>query len=300
MFLLRLGASSIVFFIIFSGGVLYTFNQTKVYRAEGVLEVLDPRPVTSLSLEDLLSKEPPKGFEAQTLQSIEEQLVTEAEDLNTVFEILGSSQIMMGVEQRIRGETRERFMAPYLDALAMAGPLSPMEILEANRSLERVRLSKIFKVRYIHPDPEIAAEITNLFMKELIDYYLKLEIDGYMRMVEDLRVRLSQIDEQIDESARVLATQKSDEQLNEAQVRILNDELEALYEFRRKLYTASQEAKVRVNLANPRARIVDPAHPPYADRPYKPDVAKNLSYAFSAALFFAALPNFWAICRNRS
>lgn len=280
--------------MIFSAGILYTFNQTKIYQAEGMLEVLDSRPVKSLSLEDLLVEEPIPESGGKKQESLEEEeLAAEAEDLNTAFQVLSSRSILMGVEQRIRGESRERFMAPYVDAINISGPLSPMEILDANRTVEKESLSKIFRVRYVHPDPVIAAEVANLFMKEFIDYYLKLEIDGYMKMVEDLRIRIEQTDDQIQEKVDQLNRLLADKDGNANAIQIMSAEKDTLIDFRTTLYTAFNESKLRVNMANPRARIVDAAFPPYEDQPFKPDIRKNLSYAFGLGLLLALLPHLW-------
>lgn len=298
MFILRCSISVIVFFLIFSGGILYTFNQTKIYLADGTLEVHDARPVKSLSLEDLFNKETVPEAAIETVEKLKAQVIGSEEDLNTAFLVLGSRQILMGVEQRIRGEARQRFMAPYVEALTLSGPLTPMEILEANRTTEIVGSSHIFRVRYTHPDPIIAAEVANLFMKEFIDYYLKHEIDEYMKMTEDLRLRVDQMDKYIEEKTKELNALLSDKNKNEDIIQINAAEKEALIDFRTKLYAAFNEAKTRVNLANPRARIIDHAIPPPDREPYQPDIRKNLSYAFFLGLFFAVLPHVFAIVRR--
>lgn len=295
MFLLRLGSSFILFFVIFSGGLLYTFNQTKVYQAEGMLVVQDARPVMSLSVEDVLPKDT-----ASDQESAQNLGAGDVEDLNTAFQVLGSNQILKGVEQRLQDEIRERFMAPYVDSLHLSGPLAPIEILGANRTTVMVKQSKIFKVRYKHPDPIIAAEVSNLFMKEFIDYYLKEEIDGYMKMVEDLRIRIKMTDERIEEHTEQISLLVKDGGSSETKLRLLTDERDVMIDFRSKLYKAFTESKTHVMLANPRARIVDAAYPPHPNQPHSPNVLKNLSYAFSAGLFFAAIPHFWVIFRRRS
>jgi capsular exopolysaccharide synthesis family protein len=95
----------------------------------------------------------------------------------------------MGVEQRLQDEMRQRFMAPYTDALSLRGPLSPAEVLGRNRRILPRRMSLMINIAYSHPDPVVAAEVANLFAKEFIDYNLKLNIDGSMKAVEDLRIR---------------------------------------------------------------------------------------------------------------
>ena len=45
----------------------------------------------------------------------------------------------------------------------------------------------------------MAAEVANLFAKEFIDYNLKLNIDGSMKAVEDLRIRADQQKDRVEE-----------------------------------------------------------------------------------------------------
>jgi len=51
----------------------------------------------------------------------------------------------------------------------------------------------------------VAAEVANLFAKEFIDYNLKLNIDGSMKAVEDLRIRADQQRNQVEELEYKLA-----------------------------------------------------------------------------------------------
>lgn len=293
MFLLRLGLSLFVFLVIFSSGILYTFNQTKIYRASGMLEIHDPRPVQALSLEDVLKTSPPSTAENEDAAIKDEQSAQAHMDLKTAFSVLGSRSILMGVEQRIQGELRQRFMAPYLASAELTGPLSPMEVLEANRSLEMVPDSRNFLVHYNHPDPIVAAEVVNRFMKEFIDDTLKREIDAYMRMTEDLRIRIDNLDRNIEElNARIEAFNQDTDSATE--LRLLLDEREVLIQFRAEIYRAFTESKLRVNIVNPRARIVDAAMPPYEDQPYQPNVEKNLYVFLLLGLLAALIPHLFS------
>jgi uncharacterized protein involved in exopolysaccharide biosynthesis len=233
-----------------------------------------------VALEDLRPNEAPV-IKMEDLEQDSPELF-----LNTQLHLLQSQQIIQGVEQRIQGETRQRFMAPYVNALELSGPLSPLEILTHNRSVEHLPRSYIYQVYYKHPDPIIAAEITNLFMKEFIDFHLKGEIDGYMRVVEDLRIRIERVDQQIEASAVALEKLKQASDNTESpELDKSTQELEALITFRTKLYTAITEAKARVNLANPIARIVDSAYPPFHH--HSPKIQVQLNYTLAAALLAA-------------
>lgn len=270
-----------LFVIISSGGILYTFNQTRVYQAVGTLEIIDPRPVPSLQLDDLLDDTvlPAASAPADERQSGRsssssefETQIKAAEDFATQLEILRSDNIVLRVDQRLQGEKRDRFMAPYLDAAQLSGPLTPAEILRQNRSIERIRLSRIVRVRFTHPDPIIAARVTNLFMEEYINQQLLLEIDGYMKMVEDLRIRIDQLNDRITQLTEANASD------TRQQRRIAH-----LQELQNRLTRAFDEARVRVNIANPEARIIDQALPPPANRPIKPNVPVNLVITFAIA-----------------
>jgi len=193
MFRERIWYLIVAFFIIFSGSILYTFNKTKVYTAVAQVQ---------LFREDPSALGAPSEIDSSTIRS--------AEDLNTQISILESSAIIKGVELRLQDEMRERFMAPYTDALSLSGPLSPLEVLGRNRKIIPRRMSLMINVAYSHPDPIVAAEVANLFAKEFIDYNLKLNIDNSMKNVEDLRIRAEQQEERVEELELKLAEYRED------------------------------------------------------------------------------------------
>jgi len=193
MFRERIWYLIVAFFIIFSGSILYTFNKTKVYTAVAQVQ---------------LFREDPSALGATN--EIDSSTIRSAEDLNTQISILESSAIIKGVELRLQDEMRERFMAPYTDALSLSGPLSPLEVLGRNRKIIPRRMSLMINVAYSHPDPIVAAEVANLFAKEFIDYNLKLNIDNSMKNVEDLRIRAEQQEERVEELELKLAEYRED------------------------------------------------------------------------------------------
>ncbi len=195
MFRERIWFLIVAFFIIFSGSILYTFNKTPVY--------------TSAATVQLFREDPSVLGEAVKM---EQNQIYSAEDLNTQISILESSTIISGVEQRFTDELRQRFMAPYTDALSLRGPLSPGEVLARNRRILPRRMSLMVNIAYSHPDPVVAAEVANLFAREFIDYNMKLNIDSSMKAVEDLRVRADQQKQRVEELERELADYR--EQMN--------------------------------------------------------------------------------------
>ncbi|CAA6679483.1 MULTISPECIES: polysaccharide biosynthesis tyrosine autokinase [unclassified Lentimonas] len=192
MFRERIWYLIVAFFIIFSGSILYTFNKTKVYTAVAMVQLLRDDPTAMASME------------------IEQNQIRGAEDLNTQISVLNSGKIIQGVERRLQDDERERFMAPYADALSLSGPLSPVEILGKYRKVMPQRMSLMIGVAYTHPDPVIAARVANLFADEFINYNLTLNIDGSMKAVEDLRIRADQQKERVEELELKLAEYRED------------------------------------------------------------------------------------------
>ena len=218
MFRERIWYLIVSLFIIFSGSILYTFNKTKVYTAVSQVQLFrdDASALGAIG----------NGTE------LEQNQILSAEDLNTQISVMESLSIIQGVEQRLQDELRLRFMAPYEDTLSLSGPLTPLEILAKNRKIMPRRMSLMINFAYSHPDPFVAAEVSNLFAKEFIDYNLKLNIDGSMKAVEDLRIRADQQKDRVEELELKLAEYReqnnavslqSDENIAAAQLSHLNE-----------------------------------------------------------------------------
>ena len=190
MFRERIWYLIVAFFIIFSGSILYTFNKTKVFTAVAMVQLL---------------RDDPSAMAVMGAGELEPNQIRSAEDLNTQISVLNSGKIVQGVERRLQDDERERFMAPYVGALSLSGPLSPVEILGKYRKVMPQRMSLMIGVAYTHPDPVIAARVANLFADEFINYNLTLNIDGSMKAVEDLRIRADQQKERVEELELKLA-----------------------------------------------------------------------------------------------
>lgn len=165
----------LVFGVIFIGTLLYTFSATPLYRGITMIEVLrdSPNPMGIQSLE-----------RNNTIQNIV--------DVNTQIETLRSQSIIEAVQRRIQADPEifARFMTPYQDRLL--GALLPGEVLSRNRKVSPTRQSLMIVIQYIHPDPDIAAKVANLFADEFINHKLKLGIKGLMKAIDDLKVRADQ------------------------------------------------------------------------------------------------------------
>ena len=232
MFRERVWYLIVAFFIIFSGSILYTFNKTKVYTAVAMVQLLRDDPSAMASAE------------------MEMNQIRSSEDLNTQISVLNSGAIVLGVERRLQDDERERFMAPYADALSFTGPLTPTQMLAANRKIMPQRGTLMIGVGYNHPDPVIAARVANLFADEFINYNLTLNIDGSMKAVEDLRIRADQQKERVEELELKMAEYREDNNAVslESQENIASTQLSSLNGIKIENKNLYDNLETRVNL----------------------------------------------------
>jgi len=232
MFRERVWYLIVAFFIIFSGSILYTFNKTKVYTAVAMVQLLRDDPSAMASAE------------------MEMNQIRSSEDLNTQISVLNSGAIVLGVERRLQDDERERFMAPYADALSFTGPLTPTQMLAENRKIMPQRGTLMIGVGYNHPDPVIAARVANLFADEFINYNLTLNIDGSMKAVEDLRIRADQQKERVEELELKMAEYREDNNAVslESQENIASTQLSSLNGIKIENKNLYDNLETRVNL----------------------------------------------------
>ena len=189
MFRERIWYLIVAFFIILIGSILYTVTKTKVYTAVATVQLLRDDPTPMQMAEEVYTPN-------QILNS---------EDFNTQISILQSLKIIRKVEQRLKADELEQFMAPYSNAKISGVVMTTAEVLSKNRKIVPQRLSLIIGISYTHPDPVMAAKIANLFAEEFRDHNLKLNIEGSIKAVELLRVRADQQRERVEELELQLA-----------------------------------------------------------------------------------------------
>ena len=175
----------VVFLVIFSSSLVYTFSQTKIFESSASVQVLrqDPRVMQT--------------------EAVVDSSIRGTEDLNTLVKVMESSLIIKRVADRITGEDLRQFMAPY-EKGRWGDPLTPLEVLGYNRTINPLRLSLVVQVSYKHPDPIIAARIANMFVDELIQWNSRVRIDDTIRGVEDLQIRVEQQRKRVEEQAFAL------------------------------------------------------------------------------------------------
>ena len=223
----------IVFFIIFLGSILYTFNKTKLYTAYATIELLrdDPTVMNSAS-------------------NLEQNEIRSSEDLNTHISRLESVSIIQGVEKRFQEDELAQFMAPYKGTFSFSGPLTAFEILSINRKIIPRRMSLMVNIAYTHPNPIMAAKIANLFGDEYINTMLSQNIDASMKAVEDLRKRAEQKKNRVEELELNLAEYR---ELKKAvsldkQENIAAEQLASLNEIKTTAKMNLDQAEIRWNL----------------------------------------------------
>ena len=223
----------IVFFIIFLGSILYTFNKTKLYTAYATIELLrdDPTVMNSAS-------------------NLEQNEIRSSEDLNTHISRLESVSIIQGVEKRFQEDELAQFMAPYKGTFSFSGPLTAFEILSINRKIIPRRMSLMVNIAYTHPNPIMASKIANLFGDEYINTMLSQNIDASMKAVEDLRKRAEQKKNRVEELELKLAEYR---ELKKAvsldkQENIAAEQLASLNEIKTMAKMNLDQAEIRWNL----------------------------------------------------
>ena len=214
----------VVFLVVFSSALVYTFSQTKIYQSSASLQIYRSDPTVMKNVE-----------------AVVDNTVRGTEDLNTVVEVLSSGAIIQKVAERITGEDMRQFMAPYEKGKG-SDPVTPLEVLGDNRKIVPKRLSLLINVVYRHPDRLIAAKVANLFVDEFIAYNSRVRIDESMKAVEELKIRAEQQERTVKDLANELQSYLERNNMVSLDQRkdIVTEKLKAL-----NLYVTSTDAKFK-------------------------------------------------------
>lgn len=159
----------VVFFIIFTGTILYTVQSTPLYRSVAKIKLLRETPDIMIA------------------GKVDNTAIRGTEDFNTHVEVLSSTRMISAVSDRIREDERRRLMRPYENRIG--GALNLQEVLMRNRRISPSPASLVINIAYSHPDQDIAAIVANYFADEYITHTVRESIDIAMGPSEDLRVR---------------------------------------------------------------------------------------------------------------
>jgi capsular exopolysaccharide synthesis family protein len=214
----------VVFLVVFSSALVYTFSQTKIYQSSASVQIFRSDPTVMKNVE-----------------AVVDNTVRGTEDLNTVVEVLSSGAIIQKVAERITGEDMRQFMAPYEKGKG-SDPVTPLEVLGGNRKIVPKRLSLMINVVYRHPDRLIAAKVANLFVDEFIAYNARVRIDESMKAVEELKIRAEQQERTVKDLANELQSYLERNNMVSLDQRkdIVTEKLKAL-----NLYVTSTDAKFK-------------------------------------------------------
>ena len=171
----------VVFLVIFSSALAYTLSQTKIYQSSTSVQVFRRDPTV------------------MQVQSVTDNEIRSAEDLNTQVKIMESSAIIQKVAERLTGDDLRQFMEPY--GANSSETLLPADILARNRKIVPQRLTLIIQVVYQHPNRFIAAKVANYFADEFISYNARVRIDESMKAVEELKNHADEQSRKVDQMA---------------------------------------------------------------------------------------------------
>jgi uncharacterized protein involved in exopolysaccharide biosynthesis len=178
----------VVFLVIFSSALVYTLSQPKIYSSVATLQVLRSDP------------------KVMQVQQVTDNDIRGTEDLNTQLKVMESGTIIQKVAERITGEDKAAFLAPYDHAVADTAFVA--ETLAKNRKVQLQRLTLIITVSYEHPDRFVAAKVANLFADEYLAHNTRLRADDAARAFDDLKNTADDQRKKVDQLARRLQEYK--------------------------------------------------------------------------------------------
>ncbi len=225
----RIWYIAVVFLVVFSSVIVYTFSQTEIYQATATVQIFRRDPTI------------------MQVQAVVDNEIRSAEDLNTQVKILESAAIIQKVAERLKGDDLKEFLAPY-EKEGGDEPISILSIMALNRKIVPQRLTLILMVQYRHPDPFVAAKVANLFVEEYITYNARLRVDESMKAVEELQVRVEQQRKKVDELATNLQTYRAKNNLVSLDERkdIVTEKLKALNMLVTQTTARLRDAEVRL------------------------------------------------------
>ena len=219
----------VVFLLVFSSAVIYTFTKTKDFMSVASVQVFRRDPVV------------------MQVQGVVDNEIRSTEDLNTQVKVLESLAIIKAVADRLTGEDLRQFMAPYAGEMEGDEPITPETVLYENRKIVPIRLSLIIQVQYRHPDKFIAAKVANLFIDEFIAHNQRLRIEESMKAVDELKERAEQQRKRVEEIALNLQSYRERNNLVSLDQRkdIVTEKLKALSAYVTQTTARLNDAEVR-------------------------------------------------------
>lgn len=219
----------VVFLVVLSSTIVYTFSQTKLYQSMASLQIFRSDPKVLPNTTEIVNND-----------------VRGQEDINTLVKILESGNIVQKVSERLTGDDLRQFMAPY-EKQKDGVPITPVEVLTQNRIISPQVASLIIGIGYKHPDRFIAAKVANLFVDEFIAYNSRVRIDDSVKALEDLKIRADEQEHKVEELARDLQAYREKNNMISLDQRkdIVTDKLKTLNQYLAQTGAALKDASIR-------------------------------------------------------
>ncbi|MCH8475176.1 MAG: polysaccharide biosynthesis tyrosine autokinase [Opitutales bacterium] len=215
----------VIFALTFAAVVVFTFTRPELYRASASVEILRT-PTRAVQVDEVV-----------------EQRVAGAEDFNTQVSIFESGTIARRVADRLSDNQRNTLMGPHRGDGDIS---SPSTVLMRNRTIQPLRQRLIIVVQFQHQDPQLAADISNLFVEEFIAHKREIRFRETFSAVEELeeearrqRARVEQLENRLADFHEEIGTISLDERYD-----IVSDRLRSLNQSATDL---EQELQVRQN-----------------------------------------------------
>lgn len=209
--------------------VAYNFLATAMYEGVATVQVLKHGP------------------QVLRVADVVESSITSDTDFNTQIKILESVTMIKNVAARLTPEELKQLTDPYKKGSGAAR--SPVDIIYAERRIQPQRLTFIVAIRFLHPDPKMAARIANLIAAEYISYNTRLRIEESMKAVDELKDRAEQQRKRVDEIANALqAYRQRGNLISLVQTKdIVTEKLKQLNQMATQTAARLKEAEVRWN-----------------------------------------------------
>ena len=219
----------VVFLVVFSSSLVFTLSETRIYQSSATVQIFRRDPTVMM------------------VQQVMDNDIRSAEDLNTQIKVLESSTIIQRVADRITGDDRRDFLAPYEKTAEETAFVA--EILFRKWKVIPQRLSLVVVVAYQHPNRLIAAKVANLFVDEYLAHNASLRIYDSERAVNDLKSTVDEQRKQVEQMAQNLQKYKEKNNMVSLDQRkdIVNETLKAINLEAARTNIVLNNAEIRLN-----------------------------------------------------
>lgn len=170
-----------VFAIVLLASVLYTFTRIQLYEGVARSDDLLPPETAAFGL------------------SLRESHITYI----NCADYANGPRMLQRIAARITGEDVESMLSPYAPPGQRSADLL-LEVLAKNRRVWTESPNGPIAISYRHPEPVIAARVTNMFLDELIQWTSRIRIDRMIEMVEKTTLEIAARTQRVDALAKDL------------------------------------------------------------------------------------------------